>query len=261
MKPRQGSAEHETQHRSVVGDLAAIVDMARASAGRSVNGVMNAAYWLIGRQLRSARAFDRMVGTRSQARRSHAAFGKPEASARKRIRNGKVSVRLQEFYQQWPYERSRQGDSRGSSSLNDPEFFAWVDNRVRGRDGPEAAATESMAALAARFPLPWSAYMRLLAVEDESAREFYENQAIHGGWSVRELDPQIISLLYDRTRSGGGGALTDGSPSSAEVEVAPNHAVKDPSVLAFLDLDGGNSESDEREWGRPRPRSPAWAIC
>ena len=108
---------------------------------------------------------------------------------------------------------------------------------------------ESLAHLAARFPLPWSAYMRLLSVKDRSAREFYENQAIHGGWSVRELDRQIISLLYDRTgRSGdAAGVPNGGSLNRAEVEVAPKHTVKDPSVLAFLDLDDENSESDLKD--------------
>ena len=50
MARRRHSAAYY-RHRSVVRDLAAIVDMARASAARSVNGVMNAAHWLIGRQL------------------------------------------------------------------------------------------------------------------------------------------------------------------------------------------------------------------
>ena len=132
--------------------------------------------------------------------------------------------------------------------MNDPAFFERVEKRVRGQDGPEATV-ESLAHLAARFPLPWSAYMRLLSVEDRSAREFYENQAIRGGWSVRELDRQIISLLYDRTgRSGDvAGVPNGGSLNRAEVEVAPKHTVKDPSVLAFLDLDDENSESHVKD--------------
>lgn len=47
--------------------------------------------------------------------------------------------------------------------------------------------------LAARFPLPWSAYVRLLAVKHEDARAFYETEALRAGWSVRQLDRQIQS--------------------------------------------------------------------
>ncbi len=35
--------------------------------------------------------------------------------------------------------------------------------------------------LAARFPLPWSQYVKLLTVKDENTRCFYEDEALHGG--------------------------------------------------------------------------------
>ena len=38
------------------------------------------------------------------------------------------------------------------------------------------------------FPLPWSTYVRLLSVKNDQAREFYETEALRGGWSVRQLD-------------------------------------------------------------------------
>ena len=47
--------------------------------------------------------------------------------------------------------------------------------------------------LLAALPLPWSAYMRLLSVRSGSAREFYETEALRGGWSVRQPDRPIGS--------------------------------------------------------------------
>ncbi len=47
--------------------------------------------------------------------------------------------------------------------------------------------------LADRFTLPWSAYVRLLAVANPHARRFYETETLRGGWSVRQLDRQIGS--------------------------------------------------------------------
>ena len=41
--------------------------------------------------------------------------------------------------------------------------------------------------------------MRLLSVRNESAREFYETEALRGGWSVRQIDRQIGSQFYERT--------------------------------------------------------------
>lgn len=49
------------------------------------------------------------------------------------------------------------------------------------------------------FILPWSAYVRLLSVKDDHARQFYETEALRGGWSVRQLDRQIGSQFYEHT--------------------------------------------------------------
>ena len=49
------------------------------------------------------------------------------------------------------------------------------------------------------LPLSWSQYVKLLSVRDKDARNFYENEAIRGGWSVRQLDRQISTQFYERT--------------------------------------------------------------
>ena len=41
----------------------------------------------------------------------------------------------------------------------------------------ERVKTPDYLSLAARFPLPWSAYVRLLSVKTIAAREFYETEA------------------------------------------------------------------------------------
>ena len=50
-----------------------------------------------------------------------------------------------------------------------------------------------------RFQLPWSHYVRLLAVENPKARAFYEAEALRSGWTVRQLTRQIDSQFYERT--------------------------------------------------------------
>ena len=52
---------------------------------------------------------------------------------------------------------------------------------------------------AACFPLPWSHYARLLAVRNLNAREFYQAEALRGGWTIRQLNRQIESQFYERT--------------------------------------------------------------
>ncbi len=49
------------------------------------------------------------------------------------------------------------------------------------------------------FPLSWTQYTRLLRVENPQSREFYQTEALRGGWSVRQLERQIAAQFYERT--------------------------------------------------------------
>ena len=46
--------------------------------------------------------------------------------------------------------------------------------------------------------LSWSHYLEILKVDEESKRNFYIKETINSRWSVRELQRQIGSLLYER---------------------------------------------------------------
>ncbi len=50
--------------------------------------------------------------------------------------------------------------------------------------------------------LSWSHYYELLKVEDDLAREFYEQQAINDNWTIRELKRQKQSGLFHRLAIG-----------------------------------------------------------
>ena len=103
--------------------------------------------------------------------------------------------------------------------------------------------------LLSAFPLPWSAYVRLLSVRNESARDFYETEALRGGWSVRQLDRQIGSQFYERTALSKNrtAMLTRGQQERPEDPALPGEQIKDPFVLEFLDLRDEYFESDLEE--------------
>lgn len=46
--------------------------------------------------------------------------------------------------------------------------------------------------------LSWSHYVEILSADSELEREFYVQQAINENWSVRELQRQIKSALFER---------------------------------------------------------------
>jgi predicted nuclease of restriction endonuclease-like (RecB) superfamily len=121
-------------------------------------------------------------------------------------------------------------------------FFAYPQSAISEAVSRKLGLSE----LTRVFTLPWSAYVRLLSVKDDHARQFYEAEALRGGWSVRQLDRQIGSQFYERTALSKNKAamLVKGAAPKPEDVVTPNDAIKDPYVLEFLDLKDEYSESD-----------------
>jgi predicted nuclease of restriction endonuclease-like (RecB) superfamily len=109
--------------------------------------------------------------------------------------------------------------------------------------------TPDLTVLAQAFPLPWSAYVRLLSVKKPQARAFYETEALRGGWSVRQLDRQIGRQFYERTALSHNKAamLKKGEVAEHGDALTPEQAIKDPFVLEFLNLKDEYSESDLEE--------------
>ena len=94
--------------------------------------------------------------------------------------------------------------------------------------------------------MPWSHYVKLLTVKDTAARTFYEEEALRGGWSVRQLDRQIGSLFYERTLLSKNKAsmLQKGGKPQPGDALTVDEAVRDPFVLEFLNLKDEYSETD-----------------
>ena len=158
------------------------------------------------------------------------------------------------FYQTYPPERILQ---TLSGELSERTSQHPILQSASGESGmlpstsnsETAFAETSLAGVASHFPLPWSAYVRLLSVKKLRAREFYETEALRGGWSIRQLDRQINSQFYERTTLSKDKAamLTRGRKARPDDAVLPEEAIKDPFVLEFLNLKDEYSESDLEE--------------
>ena len=80
--------------------------------------------------------------------------------------------RMRGFYQAWPDKKILATPLRESEASPSPSKI-------------DLSSLATVPTLSAMFPLPWSAYLRMLAVKRPEARNFYEAEAIRAGWSVR----------------------------------------------------------------------------
>ena len=242
MKKMAAFGEHNAPYQAVFGDVSKIIDAARESAARSVNAAMTAAYWLIGHRIVE---FEQSGEERAEygaalierlAEDLTGRFGR--GFSRQNVQN----IRL--FYLSYPPARILQTLS-GKLAPPPRRQIRQTASGEFDRPSVEVGFDDLLTA----FRLPWSAYVRLLSVGNESARQFYETEALRGGWSVRQLDRQIGSGFYERTALSKSKAamLAGGRRERPEEAALPGERIKDPFVLEFLDLKDEYSESDLEE--------------
>lgn len=251
-KPGTMQDEH---YDSVLGDISKIIDSARRSAARSINYIMTAAYWLTGRRIVES----------EQKGEKRAAYGEKllkrlSVDLGKRYGRGFGVDNLQRFrafYLVYPPERIYATLSH--KLLDEIQVMKYATplriSQVKSMDKPDESilqtpsAESALSSIASSFPLPWSAYARLLSVKNKNARLFYEIEALRGGWSVRQLDRQINSQFYERTALSRNKAamLRKGGKALPEDCVCPEEEIKAPVVLEFLGLKDEYSETDLEE--------------
>lgn len=86
------------------------------------------------------------------------------------------------------------------------------------------------------FTLSWSHYLLLMKIGDVNERSFYTIEAYNESWSVRELQRQYDSALYERLVLSRNKKRVKELSKKGHVTAAPADIIKDPYVLEFLDL-------------------------
>ena len=136
-------------YAQLVGDIGALLETARRTAARAMNAVLCSTYWEVGRRIVEF----------EQAGKIRAEYG-------------------EELLKRLSYDlTARLGRGFSERNLDQMRLFylGWpISQTVSAKSYPKGMRVD--------FPLPWSAYVRLLAVKNEHARKFYEAEALKGGW-------------------------------------------------------------------------------
>jgi len=230
-----------SEYHLILETLVSLLEQARCTSARMVNSVMTATYWEIGRQIVEG----------EQRGKERAIYGD---ALIKRLASDLT-------------ERFGRGFSQRSLERYRAFYIAWANpstlltNSGNLHTGGLPKASTALTDLdltegnypanniAVRFPLPWSHYVYLLSVKNTLARDFYEAEALRGGWSVRQLRRQIDSQFYERaalSKDKGRILRNGGKPKPGDL-VTVDEAIRDPLVLEFLGFKDEYSESDFEE--------------
>ncbi len=205
-----------TAYTAILTEILALTKAARHAAARSVNAIMTATYWEIGR-----RVIEYEQGGAQRAGYGEYLMKRLATDLTTQLGRGFSQRNLEQmrrFYQLWQIPQTPSAESRADSASN-------------------------------RFPLPWSHYVKLMSIKTPKARAFYETESLRNGWSLRQLERQINTQFYERTLLSRNKAsmLESGAKQSPEDAIAPEEELKDPFVLEFLDLKDEYSENELEE--------------
>jgi predicted nuclease of restriction endonuclease-like (RecB) superfamily len=230
----------ENNYDSILSDLSEILEQSRRLTARSVNAIMTATYWEIGR---------RIVEIEQKGEERAEYYGKELVDCLAKDLTDKFGrgfgrsnlFQMRAFY--LAYEKIVQTLSGQFQKIR--QTVSAKSKKVQILSGKSF----DLAEIAKNFPLPWSHYVELLSCNDENEREFYESESLRGGWSVRQLKRQKNSQFYKRVLLSKNKAamLKKGEIAEKEDYVSPDEEIKDPFVLEFLNLKDEYSELELEE--------------
>ena len=87
-----------------------------------------------------------------------------------------------------------------------------------------------------KFELGWSHYIKLMRISNPEERRFYEIEAINNNWSLRELQRQFDSALYERLALSRDKEGIKQLATQGQLLEKPEDIIKDPYILEFVGL-------------------------
>ena len=161
--------EDLTDYSRVLTGTVELLETARRACARTVNSLMTATYWEMGRRIVES----------EQRGAKRADYGEElivrlAADLTRRFGRGFSERNLEQMrlvYLTWPIPQTVSAES-----------LVVVGDKVAAQTARQLNMLSRLRALAERFPLPWSHYVRLLSVRNCLARDFYETEALR--WLV-----------------------------------------------------------------------------
>ncbi len=139
------------------------------------------------------------------------------------------------LYRVYPQIRGSVTRELGTITLpsSTPETLTVTGKRIRGsatRELPTPLALQEL------MRLSWTHLQELIRLDDPWRRAFYENECIKGRWSIRQLQRQIGSLLYERTGLSTNKKTVIQRTRTQEPRQSISDVLRDPYILEFTGL-------------------------
>lgn len=226
-------------YSSLITDLASLIEQGRKAAVRYVNTALVTTYWLIGRRI-----VEYEQKGKARAEYGEALMERISKDLSPRFGKGFSERNLElmrKLYLTYPISQTLSAESLSAEKTQTPSA------ELPQKSQTLYSLSEIPHTLCAQFPLSWSHYCLFMRLDEPFKREFYEAECIRGNWSVRQLDRQIQSILYERTALSRRKLAVIAKAHERPIVLKPEDEIKDPYILEFLGLKDEYSESQMEE--------------
>lgn len=214
-------------HSDLFVTIKEIIEKARKTVAKSFNATMVSTYFEIGRIILE-----------------HEQKGKKRAEYAKQTLI-KLSEQLTDEFGKGYSVDNLENMRRFYYVYGKSETLSRISGKKPNRKMPLKKMTESKT-LKPVFRLSWSHYLKLMRIENEDERRFYEIEAVKNNWGVRDLKRQFDSALYERLIIGKDKERIKEISEKGQVLNKPEDAIKDPYVLEFLGIKEESGFSENR---------------
>jgi len=168
--------------------MVSLIEEARRVSARTVNAIMTATYWEIGRRI-----VENEQGGKRRAGYGEALLKQLSADIASRFGRGFAKSNL---YQMRTFYLTYQDIFQTVFGKSKSRKFQTPSGKSQPHNSQTPSAELTVQAISERFPLPWSAYVRLLSLKSKQARAFYEEEELE-----RELERER-RLIEERQQAG-----------------------------------------------------------
>lgn len=217
--------------------IAGLLQVARRNVVRTINQTMVYTYFEIGR----------MIVEDEQLGKERAEYGKrvlKELSKRLTSEFGKGFSqdnleRMKKFYLTY----SNSISANMLRKLDNDSISKKSSAQLQENENENITISETVSR---KFNLSWSHYLKLMRIDNPAERNFYEIESVANNWSLKQLQRQFDSGLYERLALSRDKAGIKKLAEEGQFIEKPIDILKDPFVLEFLNLPEQHrySESD-----------------
>ncbi len=195
--------------------VASLIEEARKQVRTAVNTAMVYTYYGVGRYIME----DELANS------ERAAYGKKILK--------QLAARLHDKY----------GDGWTVDTLKRCRYFykVYSSNVIGATPLPQLNRVNTVAP---KFTLSWSHYLVLMRIENPDERSFYEIECRKQNWSVRQLQRQYNSSLYERIALSRNKDEVMRLATEGQTVEKPSDIIKSPLTLEFLGLKPDSSYSE-----------------